>query len=303
MEETKTEQKELVNPLRSERVIVRFIPKYNSRITNKRHVLYGGMAETGRRIFTVPRLSSGKLVNVLTDSEKKYLEEAMGLEYNALSIYKKENNFWEDSNEEGVGRVTLTKQDTYLDLSNPWDYIKYKILLANKDYIAPSQQALEDHPKATYQFVIIEEGQENKMANRRLTYTMEAYMVFGSLKEDKDTMRVIVETMTRRPLAAKVQKDFLQAKINDLIQGNAKEFLRIAKDEYLPTKVIIRNAVEYGIIAKRGDWYYMKKDNTPLCGDGEEPVLNIAARFLNMPRNQELRKSIYDDVQRFRNEE
>jgi len=49
-------------------------------------------------------------VNVLTDKEKEFLEEFMGLEYNALSIYKKgHDNFWDDSNEEGINRVRLLK--------------------------------------------------------------------------------------------------------------------------------------------------------------------------------------------------
>src|SRR5574344_1693519 len=120
-------------------------------VTNPKHILYGGMAEGAVRRFTVPRLSSGMFVNVLTDNEKAYLEEIMGLEYNALSIYKKVDHFWDDSNENGINRVRLTKQDNYLNLADPEDYIRYKILLANKDYIASSLQELEDHPKSTYQ--------------------------------------------------------------------------------------------------------------------------------------------------------
>ena len=62
-----------------------------------------------------------------------------------MSIYKKENNFWSDANPNGINSVTLHKQDNYFDLSNPVDYIKYKILLANKNLIAPSLQVLEDN--------------------------------------------------------------------------------------------------------------------------------------------------------------
>jgi fructokinase len=77
---------------------------------------------------------------VLTRDEKEYLEHVMGLEYNALSIYNKpENNFWSDANTNGISAVTLSKSDTYLDLSNPNDYIRYKIALANKDYIADAK--------------------------------------------------------------------------------------------------------------------------------------------------------------------
>ena len=61
------------------------------------------MAENAVRYFTVPKLSSGMYVNVLTDKEKEFLEEVMGLEYNTLSIYKKVDNYWENN------MVRLTK--------------------------------------------------------------------------------------------------------------------------------------------------------------------------------------------------
>ena len=155
-----TEQPMLVGPincLRNERVIVRYILRPSTMVPNKNHVLYGGMAETAIRRFTVPRLSNGSFKNVLTN---QYLEHVMGLEFNALSVHNRKNNFWDDSNPEGFGRVELHKQDNYLDLSVPEDYIKYKVLLANKDQICPSMQELEERPKATYQFVILSENAE-----------------------------------------------------------------------------------------------------------------------------------------------
>ncbi len=129
---------ELVNCLRNERVIVRHINKPTNLVSNPKHVLYGGMAENASRTYTVPRLSSGGFVNVLTNDEKAFLEAELQLEFNALSVHRKQDNFWDDSNDRGISRVRLLKQDTILDLSNPEDYIRYKILLANKDYIAPS---------------------------------------------------------------------------------------------------------------------------------------------------------------------
>ena len=59
--------RQLINCLRNERIIVRHIPKVGGMITNPKHILYGGMAENAIKIFTVPRLSSGMFVNVLTD--------------------------------------------------------------------------------------------------------------------------------------------------------------------------------------------------------------------------------------------
>ena len=199
-----------VNCLRNERVIIRHIPKESGMVTNPKHILFGGMAENAVRTFVVPRLSSGMFVNILTDSEKAFLEEVMGLEYNALSIYKKVDNFWDDSNESGISRVRLTKQDNYLNLADPEDYIRYKILLANKDYIAPSLQTLQDSPKATYQFVIISEGDETKSAKDNMSATMKCYKEFGKIENDINTLRVIVETIDGRPTAPTAKLEFLQ---------------------------------------------------------------------------------------------
>ena len=288
----KEENGQLVSCLRKERIIVRHIPKPSNMVSNPKHVLYGKMAETAVRVFVVPVLSSGRFVNVLTDDEKSFLESVMGLEPNALSIYKKEHNFWDDSNPNGISKVTLKKQDNYLDLSVPEDYIKYKILLANKDYIAPSLKALEDYPKATYQFVLIGEDDETKTAKSMMSNTMQCYKEYGKVEEDKDTLKLIIETLDGRPVAASSKLEFLQTKINDLIQANPKSFLRVITDKNLPVKVLIRNAVGAGHIAKRGDYYYLRSDGTPLCEDNEEPTINMAAKYLNSPKHQDVKLTI-----------
>ena len=118
----------LINCLRKERIIVRHIPRQSNMIQNPKHVLYGGMAETAIRVFVVPKLTSGRYVNVLTNDEKAYLEHIMGLEPDALSIYKREHNFWDDSNPDGISKVMLKKQDNYFDLSS---HLLYQRRMAN----------------------------------------------------------------------------------------------------------------------------------------------------------------------------
>ena len=65
----------------------------NSNITDPRHIAYGGLINSASITYTVPMLRSGALVNVLTDSEKVFLEDIMGLDHNALSIYTKKDNY------------------------------------------------------------------------------------------------------------------------------------------------------------------------------------------------------------------
>ena len=285
------EEKPLINCLRNEKVIVRYLPKQSRMVTNPKHVLFGGMAENATRTFVVPMLSSGRYVNVLTDSEKDFLEELMGLPTNALSIYKKVDNFWDDANEAGISKVTLRKQDNYLNLANVEDYIRYKILLANKEYIAPSLEALETNPKATYQFVILTEDSETQSAKNGMTILMQCYTAYGKIEDDVDALRVIIETLTGVTVHKNTKKEFLQTKANELIQGNSKMLLKIATDPMLQTKVLIRRCIEGGLIAHRGNQYYIKEGNIPMCEDGE-PTLNVAAQWINLPKNQEIKLSL-----------
>lgn len=281
---------QIISCLRNERIVVRHVPKLTGMWgNNPKHILAGGMAEGAVRTFVVPRLSSGMFVNILTDKEKTFLEEIMGLEYNALSIYKKVDNFWDDSNENGINKVRLSKQDNYFNLSDPEDYIRYKILLANKDYIAPSLQALQDTPKATYQYVIISEGEETKTAKDNMSATMRCYKEFGKIEDDFDTLRVIIETIDGRPTSKTAKLEFLQTKANELIQNDSKIFLKVINDPMLSTKVLIKKAIEAGLISNRGNYLYLRADNSPLCEINEEPTLNIAAKYLNSPKHQEVK--------------
>jgi hypothetical protein len=281
------EKKEVVNCLRNERVIVRFVPSPNAMVHNKGHVLSGGMAESATRSFVVPRLSTGAYKNVLTDSEKAFLEKAMGLEENALSVYRKRDNFWDDTNPDGIGKVILHKQDNYLDLSNPADYIRYKVLLNNKDYICPSLQELEDRPKATYQFVIINEHSEAQMNLSKNETIIECYAEYGTIRHDADTLRAVLEILTGRPVATMTKLDFLQGKTIEYIQKDPRTFLRVIKDDLLPAKVLIKKAVEAGVITRRNDLYYY--EGSPLCEMGEDSTLNNSAKYISNAKRTELK--------------
>lgn len=282
----KTETIETFNPLRNEKVIIRFVPKENDNITDRKHVAFGGMMETAVRGFTVPKLSNGSYKNVLTNNEKEYLEEVLGLEANGLSIYNKKDNYWDNY------LIKLTKQDTILDLSIPEDYIKYKVLLANEDTIAPSMKVLREFRRATHEFVIMEPNEEFSDSRNRVNNTMKCYEEFGAIKDKFDTLKCIIETIDGRPVAPNTKIEFLQAKAADLINSNPKLFLDTITDPLLNVKILIKKGVEKGLISKRGDYYYLREDGSPLCGNNEDPTFTIAAKYLSLPQNQELKFSI-----------
>jgi len=284
----------LVSCLRNEKVVIKHIPRENSMVgNNPKHVLYGGMAEGSVRKYVVPQLRNGQLVDVLTKEEKDYLEYYLGLQDNDLSVFKTHDNYWKKQ------MVVLPKEDSYLDLSNPNDYIKYKILLHNSNAIAPNLEALQTNPKATYEYVMVREDEENKVNRRRIDATKAAYKEYGKIENDADVMRVVIETITARPTAATMNLDAMANKIDELIQNDAKLFLKVVQDPMLNTKVLIRNAIEAGVISNRGGQLYLREGSVPLCSKGE-PTLSVAAAFLNEPKNQELRFTIEAKVNQYK---
>jgi len=286
---TNKDDEPIVNCLRNERVIVRFVPNPSAMIHQKGHVLDGGMSESATRTFVVPRLRSGIFQNVLTDMEKKCLEREMQLEPNALSIHKKDHNFWDDSNDVGVNHVTLHKQDNYFDMSNPEDYIRVKILLANKDLICPSLRELDERPKATYQFVIIREQEENAHNSGQITVMAKCFSEYGKVEDNIDVLRTILEIFNRRPTSTNIKLPQVQSEIYACIQRDDKKFLRIITDPLLRFKTLIIKAAEAGVVAKKNDgFYYLMADGRPLCELNETSTLENAAKYISDPKRQDL---------------
>ena len=287
------EKKEMKSCLVNERVILRKLPKRTNLVQDSNHIMGDGMHENAFYIYCVPKLQkSNNFVNVLTKEEKDYLEYVMGLPENALSIYRqpKEENYWSNANPNGLSSVTLKKRDNIFDMSKPTDYIAVKILMANKDKICPSMEEWAARPKETYEFVIIREGQESKMSKSNTDATIQAVMKLGKIADDKDVLKLVVETMMGKKYSDATSLDWLQTQALDLIKNtpkNARMFLSIMEDESLDNKVLIRKCISKGIIADRGGFLYIKDGNIPMCGDGEEPTLKMAAKWLGKPANQE----------------
>lgn len=286
------EKREMKSCLRNEKVIVRKLPKRTNLVKDSNHIMGDGMHENAFRSYCVPKLQKSKtFVNVLTDEEKVFLEHIMGLEENALSIYKPaEKNFWSNRNPDGISNVILHKHDNVFDMSKPTDYIAVKILLANKDKICPSMEEWAARPKETYEFVIIREGQETQLSKSNTDVTIQAVMKLGKISNNKDVLKLVVETMMGKKYSDSTTLEWLQSQALDLIKNtpkNARMFLNIIEDDSLDNQVLIRQCIAKGIIADRGGFLYIKDGNTPMCGDGEDPTMKIAAKWLGKPVNQE----------------
>ena len=119
---------------------------------------------------------------------------------------------------------------------------------------------------------------------------MKCYKEYGKIEDDNDTLRCIIELIDNRPIAKNTKSEFLKSRINSLIQADPKLFYSIITDEYLNNKVLIKTATEEGVIKRRNNLYYF--EDTPLCPDGTESTLSVAAEYIGLGKNQDLKLRI-----------
>ena len=197
---------ELINCLRNEKITVKYILNEKTGITDRNHPFFGGLAQGAVINFVVPMLRNGSLKNPLTKAEKKYLEYIMGLDDNALSVYKAEDNYWDNY------QVRLSKDDYILDLSTPKGYIDYKVLLANTDTVASSMDELNNNPKETYRFVLVSDKEVYDTTSTKVKMKEACMEAYFKIKDDFDSLRCIIQTVTGRPVDAKTDINFLKNK-------------------------------------------------------------------------------------------
>lgn len=287
MKEKTEEQKQEFNPLRKEKVVIRMVKRQSELFDNPNHVLSGGMAASTVYSMCVPKTDSGAFKQVLDPDEQAFCEKALGLPDESMSPHKKNDNFWSSKNP--MTNVQLGKDDTILDLSNVEDFIRYKILLANDNVICPSYKALESRPKSTYRFVVVKTTEELSTMNSKVNTKMECYKQLGKIEDDWNKMKTIIEILDTSVLGVKTSIEWLKTQCVNHIDNDPKRFLSVAQDPLLDNKVLLKRCIEAGIVSNRSGRLFLKKDNTPMCSDGEEATLGIAAKWISQPKQQEVR--------------
>lgn len=263
------------------KIIVKFIPHKTGMAANvdKGHVIEGGMLVNAVKKYCAPIARNGSIKNVLTKEEKEYLESKTGLN---LSVY---GDYWT------THYVSLFKEDAsnILNLSNPRDYISYKILCSLTDDIAPNWKSRYD--KLSYQFAITEEGEEMQEAKTKYDAKKQAFKLYGKIEDDKEQLMGVLRLLENKPISEETSLLFLQTKIESLIDANPLAFVNVVQDKKLHTKMLINEGISKKVIIKKNNKYYTA-DGLDLCNAGEIPTFDNAVNYLQNPSNSEVRDII-----------
>lgn len=257
-------------------VTVKYIKRKKGMASNvsEDHVISGGMLSGSVKRYCTPLMRNGSLANVLNSAEKEELEKLTGLN---LSIY---SDFWKEH------AVSLFKEDNLLDLSNPLDYISYKILLSYKNDICPKWT--DRNLKQSYEFVIVSGDEE--LNEKKVSYDSkkEAFKLYGKIEDDKDKLLGILKLLTNKPISSDSTLTWLQTKVEEFIDSKPSLFIDLIKDSKFETKLLIQNAEEKGYVKKSGN-KYSTIDGLDLCESGQIPTFENAIAYLDNPKHQDVR--------------
>jgi len=261
--------------LPNKKIEIRPIKKPTPFIPNVSHEA-SFLAPRAKRVYSTPVAKNGQYVAFLTEEERTFLESresGLGLRENDLSFYKKEDNYY-DSLEVVLDKSTLT-----WDLSNPQNYIMYKMLLANTDEIAPSEHMIKRKPTFKYVIVDLEEAIEQRAKEVDLEEL--AWEHFGKIKKSRTKMINMLKVFGKR-VSDNSSDDFLKSELKKIMDspGGFDKFINLCEDKDFDLKVLIEDALINGVLIKDRNKY--------MFTDGEMLGVDLfdTIKTLNDPKNQ-----------------
>lgn len=246
--------------------------------------------------FQVPiDTNSGRLKNPLTKEEQAYFENQAGLDMESgdLNPYKKKDNFWHDF------RVAIRKSDDIvtdktvlmtLDLSDPLQYLQYKVLQCNTapdgGLVAPSWQ--ERLSSGTYRIALVHEGQQNFDKVVRADKMKKAYKYLGKIDSSEEamfdflTIYFLENGKSKRP-SSDSNKDTYYSEIQDLIDNDLAGFVKIIDDaDNYEFKLLVHRGLKIGALVMTHSDHIETVDGIPV-GNG----LKQAIQWFKDDRHQD----------------
>jgi hypothetical protein len=277
--ETTLEQSSFTLP--NEIVIVKHIPRRRGMAANvdDNHVISGGMLMGSVKKFSAPLQRNGGIANILSEDEKEYLEKVTGTN---LSVY---GDFWKTF----IVSLYKESENNRFDLSNPFDYISVKLLQKYKDDVAPTWE--ERDRKSSYEFVITRSDEELNEKKQKYDSKKQAFKLYGKIEDDKEKLLGVLKLLSNQPISKESSLKWLQAKVEEYIDTMPSLFVSVINDASYETKILINNAVDKGIIKISGN-KYSTADGLELSSAGQIATFDNAVRYLDAPKNQEVRAII-----------
>jgi hypothetical protein len=213
-------------------------------------------------------------------TEQEFFERLLGLNKGELDISRTKTdtngNRYPDTFWQKLGTVKLRNEANLLDLSLPMDMLKYKVLMLNKNVVAPSPS--EKNKKRTYRFMIVDQEVAEVQEKQELNTKLEAFSWFARIKADINQLKEVMWLNDSR-ITNTTNYDYVFANVGKIVNDSPANFLRIVQDPHKESKLLLMKAVKTGALV-------VTKEKTYQFLDGKDIGTNVnAIKFIEDPEN------------------
>ena len=240
------------------------------------------LAPRAKKVYVTPiDRNTQRFKQLLTEEETQYLEPLL---HRDLSIYNRDYNFWSEF------QVILGKDTVTLNLSDPVDYIKYKVLKSNTQEICTDERLLKS--KLTYKYVLKDLDEEVFRDAEESDFEEKVWTLFGEVKKDRVKMldflrisgRKVSDNSTDAFLISEIKKHYVKSSFE-----NMKYFVNTLSSEDFELNVTISKAVSYRIIEKVRNKYNFQNEQ---IGSSLPQLVS----YLKDPKNQDVLLIIQEQI-------
>lgn len=283
------EKVSLKNPLLKKKVKISLLSNITSALY-KHNPDMGTLTVGGAKSFTVPRDKSGFLVNPLTKEEQEFFENLLGID---LNVYKVEGNFWTSKEARVILRKVSSKNtsaDLILDLSNPYDYLKYKVALVNPR--VANSWAERDSGGKLYEFVIIDEEAkfEEELGYTEMEDTVVEFLLKNKNSKKKlfDLLRIYGVQNANKQVDFSSKTEWLYTELRKASRRRSEvkslyNLISLGEKE-ISDKVFLQDCISVGLVEKRGVNEYHFVNGSKFANNEME-----ATDYFNDKKNQSTR--------------
>jgi len=222
--------------------------------------------------YCAPLTANNTIKEVLTQEEREYLENLMDSSRPKgwLSAYARKENAW--SGNRGF-KVELGNDEVVLELSNPVDFIKWKILLSNTEDISPT---FENRLDKQYLFYIENKEEMDKNKSELIDSKIKASNLFSEISKSKDKTiecLMVIYSGDTKFVPDEMPDHTAKATLFNFVDSNPKKFIEIVEDVDFKVKGVLYRAMRRGVINRNGYTYNLGMGDGRQVGNGIAEVI------------------------------
>jgi hypothetical protein len=231
-------------------------------IKNENHITYF-MHDDCSVNFCLPLTSRGDLVNIFTsEDERKYFEEATGQDLNK----NKQGNFFEKFKVKIIMSRSLLKTGFSFNLADPMDNLRFRVVKANSDIIAPSWN--ERKLKNSYKWAIVDSEKIESESSDAYNINMEYWNIIGKYNTESD-LKILLKMYygligSSKTIPSDATKLLLMKEINKIGESDVdkKKFVNMCIDKFFHIRKFILKGIEKNVFKKESLNTYVIKNES-----------------------------------------